>query len=71
LLAKFDATFDVLKAKQESGGISDAEVEQLVADRTAAKKARDFKRSDEIRNQLAELGVILEDTKDGVRWKRK
>ena len=71
LLAKFDAIFDVLQAKQEAGGITDAEVEQLVAERTAAKKARNFKRSDEIRNQLAELGVILEDTKDGVRWKRK
>jgi cysteinyl-tRNA synthetase len=51
--------------------LSDEQVEQLVAERGAAKRARDFGRSDAIRDQLAEAGVILEDTKDGVRWKRK
>jgi cysteinyl-tRNA synthetase len=43
----------------------------LVAERTAAKKARNFARSDEIRAQLLEAGIVIEDTKDGVRWKRK
>src|SRR5579872_7302836 len=51
--------------------ISDAEVERLLAERTAAKKARDFARSDAIRAQLAEAGIVVEDTKDGIRWKRK
>jgi cysteinyl-tRNA synthetase len=51
--------------------ISDAEIEALVAERTAAKKARNFARADAIRNELAEKGVILEDSKDGVKWKRK
>jgi cysteinyl-tRNA synthetase len=51
--------------------ISDQEVEQLIADRTAAKKARDFAKADAIRNQLTEAGIIVEDTKDGIRWKRK
>jgi cysteinyl-tRNA synthetase len=51
--------------------ISDAEVEQLIAERTSAKKARDFARSDAIRAQLAEAGIVVEDTKDGIRWKRK
>jgi cysteinyl-tRNA synthetase len=51
--------------------LSDEQVEQLVSERGAAKRARDFGRSDAIRHQLAEAGVILEDTKDGVRWKRK
>jgi cysteinyl-tRNA synthetase len=51
--------------------ISDGEVEQLIADRTAAKKARDFAKADAIRNQLTEAGIIVEDTKDGIRWKRK
>jgi cysteinyl-tRNA synthetase len=46
-------------------------VEALIEERQRAKKARDFKRSDEIRNGLLEKGVVLEDTKDGVRWKRK
>ena len=51
--------------------MSEADVEKLVAERTAAKRARNFGRSDEIRAQLLEAGVIIEDTKDGVRWKRK
>jgi cysteinyl-tRNA synthetase len=51
--------------------LSDAAIEALVAERTAAKKARNFARADQIRNELAEKGVVLEDSKDGVRWKRK
>ncbi len=51
--------------------LSDDEIERLVAEHSAARKARDFARSDAIRAQLAENGVILENTKDGVRWKRK
>jgi cysteinyl-tRNA synthetase len=43
----------------------------MIAARTAAKKARDFAKADQIRNELIEKGIILEDTKDGVRWKRK
>jgi len=42
-----------------------------VAQRDAAKKARDFALSDRIRDQLLEQGVVLEDTRSGVRWKRK
>jgi cysteinyl-tRNA synthetase len=65
-----------LSAEQEaavdrSAAISDTQVEELVAARNAAKKARDFAKSDAIRKQLTDAGVILEDTKDGVRWKRK
>jgi len=51
--------------------LSDAEIENLVAERTKAKKLRNFARADQIRNELAEKGVIIEDSKDGVRWKRK
>jgi cysteinyl-tRNA synthetase len=51
--------------------LTDDAIEALVAERTAAKKARNFARADAIRNQLAEKGVVLEDSKDGVRWKRK
>jgi cysteinyl-tRNA synthetase len=51
---------------------SDAEIEKLVAERQAARQRRDFAASDRIRKELAERGIILEDTKDGsVRWKRK
>jgi cysteinyl-tRNA synthetase len=51
--------------------LTDEAIDALVAERTAAKKARNFARADAIRNELAEKGVILEDSKDGVRWKRK
>ena len=52
-------------------GLSDEEIEALVAERTRAKKMRNFARADQIRNELAEKGVVIEDSKDGVRWKRK
>jgi cysteinyl-tRNA synthetase len=51
--------------------LSDAQIEQLVAEHSQARKNRDFARSDAIRAELAENGIILENTKDGVRWKRK
>ncbi|HEV3039841.1 MAG TPA: cysteine--tRNA ligase [Candidatus Angelobacter sp.] len=51
--------------------ITDEEVEHLMAERAAAKKARDFGRADAIRNQLSEAGILVEDTKEGIRWKRK
>jgi cysteinyl-tRNA synthetase len=71
VLEEFDAFFDVLKPSAVAGGLADADIDSLIAERIAAKKARDFARADGIRTQLLEGGVILEDTKDGVRWKRK
>ncbi len=70
-LARFDSVFDVLKPTEKTGGLSDADIDALIADRAAAKKGRDFGRADQIRKDLATQGVILEDTKDGVRWKRQ
>jgi cysteinyl-tRNA synthetase len=61
------ATAELAKA----ASLSDEEIEKLVAEHSQARKTRDFARSDAIRAQLAENGVILENTKDGVRWKRK
>ncbi len=55
----------------EAPSISDEEVQKLIDERNQARARRDFKRSDAIRGQLADAGIILEDTKDGVRWKRK
>jgi cysteinyl-tRNA synthetase len=46
------------------------EVEQLIEDRQNARKSKDFAKADEIRNLLLEKGIILEDTREGVRWKR-
>jgi cysteinyl-tRNA synthetase len=53
------------------GGGDDARIQSLVDERSAAKKARDFARSDAIRDQLAAEGVVLEDTAGGVRWTRR
>ena len=50
---------------------SDADIDALVAERTLAKTQRNFARADAIRNELLEKGILLEDSKDGVRWKRK
>ncbi len=49
----------------------DAEIEELIAERTAAKKAKDFQKADAIRQQLSDMGIILEDTREGVKWSRK
>jgi cysteinyl-tRNA synthetase len=70
-LARFDSVFDVLKPSTTEGALSDAEIDALAAERVAAKKARNFARADQIRQDLADHGVILEDTKDGPRWKRQ
>jgi cysteinyl-tRNA synthetase len=71
LLARFDSVFDVLRPIVNEAAVSDAEVEVLIAERDAAKKTKNFARSDEIRRHLLGQGIVLEDTKSGVRWKRK
>ncbi|MGA2207167.1 MAG: cysteine--tRNA ligase [Terracidiphilus sp.] len=62
---------DVAPELLAAQSLGDEAIEALVAERTAAKQARNFARADEIRKELAEKGVVLEDSKDGVRWKRK
>jgi len=71
LLVLFDSVFDVLSPTAQGNEIADSEVESLIAERTASKKARNFARADQIREQLLERGIILEDTRSGIRWKRK
>jgi cysteinyl-tRNA synthetase len=71
VLGRFDSVFDVLRPTEKRSGLSDTEIEEKVAERNQAKKAKQFQRSDELRQELAAAGVILEDTREGVRWKRK
>ena len=66
---RFDSVFGIFgEAKKE---MLDSEIQALIDERQAARKDKNFSRSDEIRNQLTEMGIILEDTKDGMRWRRK
>jgi cysteinyl-tRNA synthetase len=62
---------DAAAELQANLGLSDSDIEALIAQRSAAKKARNFARADAIRDDLAAKGILLEDSKDGVRWKRK
>jgi cysteinyl-tRNA synthetase len=71
LLELFDRVFAVLEPAAAAGELSDAQAEALIAERTASKRAKNFARADQIRDELMEQGVVLEDTKAGVRWKRK
>ena len=48
----------------------DADIEKMIADRQAARKAKNYALADQIRNDLQAKGIILEDTKDGVKWRR-
>jgi cysteinyl-tRNA synthetase len=71
LIERFDRVFDVIRPTVTQAAISDEEVEALIRERAEARKARDFARADQIRALLLEKGIILEDTREGVRWKRK
>ncbi len=71
LLERFDRIFDVLRPTLSEAALSHARIEELIQERGAAKKSRNFARSDQIRQELLDSGIILEDTKEGTRWKRK
>ncbi len=58
----------IITKKQED--ILDADIEALIAERMEARKAKNFARADEIRDTLLKQGIILEDTREGVKWKR-
>lgn len=69
LVERLDSVLNIFgEVRQE---LLDSEIQALIDERQAARKSKNFARADEIRNQLTELGIILEDTKDGLRWRRK
>lgn len=71
ILSVLSKLCDVLGIKTERKEvILDEDIEKLIESRTEARKNKDFKRADEIRNELLELGIVLEDTREGVKWKR-
>jgi cysteinyl-tRNA synthetase len=69
-LAEADSVLDVFPAVAPTAGRDDADIERLVAERADARSARDFARADSIRDQLAEMGVTIEDTPHGTIWHR-
>src|SRR5262245_22223551 len=69
LLTRIDSVLGVLG--EEAPQILDPEVEAMIEERNSARRNRDFKRADQIRDELAARGIILEDTPQGTKWKRK
>jgi cysteinyl-tRNA synthetase len=69
LIERFDTVLNIFG--DEGAVMLDAEIQSLIDERQEARRRRDFARADEIRDQLAARGITLEDTKGGVRWKRR
>ncbi|WP_121610328.1 cysteine--tRNA ligase [Mesobacillus foraminis] len=67
---QFEVLFQILGLTPGSEELLDEEIEALIEQRNLARKDRDFKLSDEIRDKLKEMNIILEDTAQGTRWKR-
>jgi len=68
LIKELGNVLGILSKKEDK--ILDEEVEKLIEERTQAKKDKNFKRADEIRDTLKDMGIILEDTRQGVKWRR-
>jgi cysteinyl-tRNA synthetase len=68
-IQRVDSVLNVFGEPQKQS--VDDDIQELINARQEARHRRDFSRADEIRDQLAERGIVLEDTKDGVRWKQK
>lgn len=71
MLALFDEMNAVLRVYTEEQDELHSDVEKLIQERAEARKAKDWARSDEIRDELADMGIVIEDTPQGVRWRRK
>ena len=65
---RIDSVLNIFGEQQRE--MLDSEIQALIDERQEARRRRDFGRADEIRRELADRSIILEDTKDGVRWKR-
>ena len=68
LLVKLTNVLGLIVDKKEE--ILDDEIEALIAERQAARKEKNFARADEIRDELAAKGIVLLDTREGVKWKK-
>ncbi|EMN91924.1 cysteine--tRNA ligase [Leptospira weilii] len=71
ILAYYDRIFGILNFESSKDPLIDSEIDSLIEERQTARKNKNFARSDAIRDQLLAQGILIEDTKDGVRWRRK
>ncbi|MBA3514538.1 MAG: cysteine--tRNA ligase [Pyrinomonadaceae bacterium] len=69
LFSRFDLVLNIFG--KDPAGMLDDEIQSLLDKRQEARRRRDFGRADELRDELVQRGILLEDTKDGVRWKRR
>ena len=67
-LGRFDSVLGVLEKEEE---VLDPEIQERIARRTRARDAGNYAEADRMRDELATMGIVLEDTPQGVRWKRK
>ena len=67
-IAKLCDVLGIITEKKEE--ILDSEIEEMIAARQQARKDKNFALADEIRGKLLEMGIVLEDTREGVKWKR-
>ncbi len=68
-LARFDTVLNIFGSEEDA--MLDTDIQRLIDDRQEARRRRDFRRADELRDELTNRGIILEDTRNGVRWKRR
>ncbi|WP_054025346.1 cysteine--tRNA ligase [Bacillus sp. FJAT-28004] len=71
LLERMDAVLGLLPLQQANAELLDADIEQLIVERTEARQSKNWARADEIRDLLIEKNIVLEDTPQGIRWRRK
>ena len=69
--AMFAQVLGLFGGRGEGAGIDAKQIDAMIAEREAARKRKDFVTADGIRTKLADLGIVLEDTRNGVRWKRR
>ena len=69
-LLGYTEKFDGVKLTSAQLRVTEKEIEDLIAERQAARKAKNFARADEIRNILLEKGIVIKDTREGVKWER-
>ncbi|MFU8766433.1 MAG: DALR domain-containing protein, partial [Candidatus Methanoperedens sp.] len=69
LMLKFNAVLGILTLKEK--GVLSGNIEALIEEREKARERKNFKHADEIRKRLEDMGIVLEDTKEGVKWRKK